>query len=225
MDFDDIPFEHELTSHCLKYLLQKFTADDLGPITGFCDGAVFNSSMKLFFKAGFDTGTTDMVKHEHNILTQLQCYDFIPRVVGVKEIGRYYFLFIERLNGISLDTIDCSDPRWKLGISKSLDLLLKLYRECGFLHKDMHTNNIFLDKNNKVYLLDFAFSYISSSKIPDKSWVNDLIVFINSIDKYPEHVDEEAIDAFEIELMNLGTSLDPDQYQEKIGQLRSLILK
>jgi RIO-like serine/threonine protein kinase len=135
---------------------------DSSPLTGFCNGDVINSNVnvKLFFKAGYDILSNDMIESEYYILSKLQDYDFIPHIICIKQIGRYMILFMERINAISLDMISLHDPRYEIGIRGALNILHKLYIERGFLHKDMHPNNIIID-NNKVYLIDFSSSYLS----------------------------------------------------------------
>lgn len=218
--FEDFPFKHRLTSRCIAYIHDPYT------LTGFCDGDVIGHdiSVKLFFKAGYDVETINMIESEHKILMELQDYDFIPSVICTKQMGRYYIIFMELIDAISLDSIQWDDPRYKIGIQDALNILHKLYIERGFLHKDMHPNNIMIGPDNKVYLIDFSSSYLSSLSQPDKTWIRDLIVFAESLEPPDEDI-SESLDIFSNKLENIRNtnSLDVLLYRKSIIELTNIL--
>lgn len=218
----DFPFPHDLTSYCKKF---SSTFNEC-PLSGFCSGDVIgkDSSSKIFFKAGHDLETCKMIQSEYNILVQLQDYDFIPKIFCLKSIDRYLILFMENLDAVSLDNISKKDEQFELGIRGALTLLHKLYIEKGFLHRDMHPNNIMIDSNNKVYIIDFSYSYLSSESNPVKFWGNELITLFESL----ELDDQLIIDRFAIfedKLNDISdtASTDPNLYHEMIIEINNIL--
>lgn len=222
--FKDFPFAHTLTQRFIDlFPANNISEYDCPLLTGCRDVLKSDGTTELiFFKAGYNTDTIQRVKHEHDILTQLQHYDFIPKILYTQDIGRYHILFLKHINGVSLDHISYNDERWHKGISNALDIMHKLYSECGFVHKDMHPNNIIIDIDGKVHLIDFEFSYLSPNRIPDTSWVNDLGIFVNSLDNFDQDLIDK-LEAFDEELSLIFGSMDPILYQAKITKFKQIL--
>lgn len=222
---NNLPFRHTPTQHFINAVSGGADMYCMGlTITGYCHGSLITCLEEnvdgLFFKAGTTVESKERINEEYRILEQLQNYDFVPRIKYFKEIGPYHILFLEKIEGISLDSISMADPRWKFGINTTLDMLHKLYREKGFLHLDMNPSNIMIDSNNKIYLLDFECSHLSPNSIPDKSWIKDLIIFVNSIDL---DLDSEIKMDEELRLLDKSKSLDSELYRVKIDVFKELI--
>jgi len=195
-------------------------------LTGFCTGddIEYEKSLKLFFKAGYDMETIEMVKCEHKILSELQDYDFVPHIVCTRQIKRYYILFMEQLDATSLDYIKWDDPQYKLGIQGTLDILYKLYTEKGFLHRDLDPNNIMINSDNKVYLIDFSSSYLSPTSKPDITWALDFMIFLKSLKPIAEST-RQLLNEMYIELYDIlcKNSNDPSLYQDWIMKFKSVL--
>jgi len=226
----DFPFEHELTENSISILRN----DTYNAITGFCSGSVINnSSPRLFFRVGHDSLTGRYVEHEYRILSQLQIYDFVPRIVCLKTMGRYTVLFTEVLDAVSLDTLPRNDTRLHHGYHEGLRLAHKLYSEIGFVHGDLYPGNIMISpgKSNtrkscallesKVYLIDFTTSIISTTQ--RLSWVKDLSIFVCSINGTQALID--MLEVFDEKLGRLKESYDPDLYLKYINDLEHILFE
>lgn len=212
----DFPFDHELTANSIESL----RANALVPITGFCSGSVIeqDSIPKIFFRAGFDNITSPKVENEYDILSKLQVYDFVPRILCFKEMGRYKVLFIGVIDGISLDILTDAHPQFEYALKEGLKLVHRLYCELGFLHKDLHPGNIMLDHKSKVYLIDFTQSIIPSQRV---SWVLDLSIFVNSLDNFDNRIDQ--LEEFVDKLDQLPKSIDFTLYAKYINHLEHIL--
>lgn len=165
----------KITDQCWKYISEYFFKDEHIPITCYAHGYYKDRYIDgLFLKMGYDEHTVKRVKEEYDILCKLQMYDFIPKVSFISEEGRYYFLFMEKIDGISLDKIPKTDERWKTGICSSLDLLYQLYTEKGFIHRDIHPGNIMIDNHNKVYIIDLEYCHLPGDSYTNATWVLEL---------------------------------------------------
>lgn len=225
----DFPFDHVLTQTSIDSLLHN----DLDTINGSCSGAVIgrDPETRLFFRAGFEEYTIKHIQNEYNILTKLKCYDFIPRLVdlrvmdgipGHSGLGKYTIIFSEFILGVTLDKIP-NTPEYEKGIKWTLRLVHRLYSEIGFVHKDLHTNNMTLTPNGNIYLTQFATSSIPTTFETRESWVGDLSIFIDSLYPYTTKEQSDALDAFELELERLQSSVDPNLYLEYITKLERAV--
>lgn len=214
-----------LTQHCWNFLKNDLLNGELCPliITCYCYGQYDG----LFAKIGYTKLQIEYIRDEFRILSHLQKYDFVPKIKFVKEINEnepedsdvpkhYYILFTEKINAISLDMIDQSDRRWKIGISGALDLLYKLYIETGFIHRDMHPNNIMIDKDDKVYIIDFERCYLPGDT-RKSNWVSELSVFNESI----EIRDDETFE--KLEKWQRSLKLCEENFLKKIKEYKEIM--
>lgn len=214
----DIPFKHELTAWSKKdpvWMRYETT------ITGFCydSGLCAGRSAPIFFRAGHNPETIEKVKREHKILSELQDYDFVPRIISLREINQYCILFTECIHGVSLDTIPMSDPRWKIGIMGLMEILYTLYIEKSFVHNDLDPNNIMVDNNNKVYIIDFECSSLDKFN----PWTKELMILNQSISTNDDLLFEQ-IEAFDNELESINTkSMDPSLYKFYMNKFQNML--
>lgn len=176
VNFSDFPFDHTLTSDSYDSLVSDTKCV---VITGWCAGDIIGMKKEVFFRAAVAEGIQDVL-NEYNILTQLQCYDFVPRVYCVRDIGRYTILFTEKIDGVDLDSLrPINLSKVKYAIKQSVRLLYNLYCELGFVHRDLHFGNILIDNNDKVYIIDFTSSEIPSTLSNRSSWAIDIAMLMS----------------------------------------------
>ena len=214
-----------LTQHCYDFL----SKDEMILITCYCHGYYDNICIDgLFAKIGYNEETISHVRDEYRILSKLQDYDFVPKIAFVKEIDepqKYFILFTQKINGASLDMIDQSDRRWKIGIIGALDLLYKLYIEAGFIHRDMHPNNIMVDENDKVYIIDFERCKLPGDQ-HKSNWMSELFIFNGSIDT----MDDETFEKLEKWEQSFEPYIkcdeylgNPDNFLQKIKEYKDIL--
>lgn len=169
----------------------------------------------IFFRIDNDTG---FVEDEYEILSKLQEYDFVPKIISLSNIGSHKVLFTECINGVSLEEIDANNSRWKKGVAGALDILHKLYIEKGFLHGDLALSNIMIDNNDKVYIIDFEGSSINTSD----TWTFDLMIFVGCVSYYAFELELRALYD---ELYRLYTtkSTDADLYKGYIIKFKNIL--
>lgn len=129
---------------------------------------------ELFFKAGVSDFGITQVSHEFEILSKLQTSDFISKITFTKIIGKFYILFLQRIDGISINVLDASDERRKNGIIYAMCLLQRLYKDKGLTHGDLGANNIMIDNSNKIYIIDFEYSTIPHNNVQKSRIINFL---------------------------------------------------
>jgi len=206
----DIPFQHKFTKHYEECKIE-------GSITGYCyePNLCVGHTCPIFFRIDNYGGS---VENEYEILSKLQEYDFVPKIISLSNIGSHKVLFTECIDGVSLDEIDVNNPRWKKGISGALDILYKLYIEKGFLHEDLCPSNIMIDNNDKIYIIDFEGSSTNTSD----TWIFDLMAFVECVSY---HVFELELIALYDELIKLRItrSTDADLYKEYITKFKNIL--
>lgn len=228
MDFKDFPLTYQLTNKCIRYL-----KDEPSVLEGFCE----YESTKCFFKAGYDHDTIQNVQHEYDILSKLQQYEFVPKILELKQINQYLIMFIEPLKGNALNNYDTNSTTFINGAKKSLDLLYQLYIEQGFYHRDMHPCNVFIH-DDQVYLANMYYSYLPSvndTLNPFKhydTWMQDLFVYslnfnAKSNEDWQKH--EDFCDKLEYlrdneSFKNLNNTIMKITYSAFIEQFKNVII-
>ena len=213
--FSDFPFECELTENAV-WILQRFRSS---AITGYCSGDVIgrDPSEKLFFRAGYASQSISEVMDEKDILSKLQCYDFVPRIICLKAIGRYIILFTECIEGSALDDLSSNDPRLSQGVIEALMLLYTLYDDIGFTHGDMGLNNIMIDENDKIYLIDFTESRIPPTIDERGVWTYDFQLLARDL---LIKLRRKLLDDITI---SLADQLGPESYLKHINRLEAML--
>lgn len=237
--YPDFPINCELTKWCQDIIDSCDDAHEI--ITGFCSGEVVGINRRVFFKASWvldlfslnkdgstleqkDYTYVDAIYNEEKCLELLNEYSFIPRFITRKKIGKYYFLFMEIINGTSLNYINFNSPQWKMGVHKCFEYLLRLYKEVNFVHGDLDPNNIMIDSDDNVYIIDLStgsFDYTNS-------WTEDLLMFINRITDESRVVGMSnevrcKISLFYNKLLTISDNLNRDDYKIAIDEFLSII--
>lgn len=185
----ELPFE--IISYSEHYTKYKHNT-----ITGICN----KFDKNVFFKASKYHYDKEKLHNEYLVMSKLQDYDFVPKVIGQEEYNKYYIIYTEIIDAVSLDLLETNDSKFKIGLINVCQLLKKLFIEKGFNHNDMHTNNIMIDINNEVYIIDFEYSKLNS-----ESWTKDFNCFLNSFDHidFYDLINELSEDSSNIKLLDL----------------------
>lgn len=209
-DLGDLPFECTFTQNSILALRY----DEHHTLTGYCDGNVIGKTGPLFFRLGSDEYTISHVLNEYDVLSKLQHYDFVPRIVELKRIGEYTVLFTELLSVVDL-TED-----YKVAIVKGIYLLHKLYSEVGFTHGDAHIGNMIITSDYKLYIIDFEYSHIPDNFNDRRSWKQDFYTFLDSLEEFYDLDDDKFK---ELGLLTESALKDPDVYLEYIKRVTALL--
>ena len=96
----------------------------------------------------------------------------IPKYIEIFDDDDYHYLVMEFIEGQTLSKIITS--KGKLNENESLiyfkqivSILTYLHEECGISHGDIKADNFIITSNQKLYILDFGFSFIIKEKIQD----------------------------------------------------------
>lgn len=209
----NIPFKHKFTR---RY-------DESGgesTITGYCYEPTLCTgySCPIFFRTDYYDGS---VQTEYEVLSQLQEYDFVPKIIAISNIESHKVLFTGCIDGVSLDYMEIDDPKWKDGIIGALNILHKLYIEKGFLHGDMAVNNIMIDKDDKVYIIDFEGSVLDK----DATWIDDLMRFVDGISYSMDDAVTSKLESLygELDALLVTKSTNADLYMEYITKFKNIL--
>lgn len=109
----------------------------------------------------------DIIK-EYKIYQTLQKEQSIPNIIGIyksrKSMGEKYILVCEYIEGITLlnyvRSIGFNIREFEDIMNSVLLELDKLNKKYGFCHYDLHADNILITPKNKIYFIDFEYTYI-----------------------------------------------------------------
>lgn len=146
--------------------------DDMEQDRKIATGIMFEEGLPKFFVKICDNA--EYLEKEYRNSLFLKDYDFTYNPLfftpKVEFKGRDWAVFAsELIDGVSLDDeMVRSDPKI---IVKILEILEYLYEEHGFKHGDLDISNIMIDKNGKLYLIDFEYSSFSHKN----DWIGDIL--------------------------------------------------
>ncbi|MBI2208629.1 Kae1-associated serine/threonine protein kinase [Candidatus Woesearchaeota archaeon] len=130
----------------------------------------FSSVLKNRFKKNYRIKEIDgklrkfRTKREAKVLQKLEAIDFpAPKLLNNDEKEN---LEIENINGKLLkDALEKSDY---VKLSRDIGEKVAILHNENIIHGDLTTSNMILDRNNKIYFIDFGLSFFSH-KLEDKA--------------------------------------------------------
>ncbi|WPQ63355.1 protein kinase [Chitinophaga sancti] len=190
--FNEImPPKHQKTSDILngKYLIREVLKPD-------AKGSVIKAMYQKKFWAyrnciikegkkgmGVDKNGRDIKDRlvwQQSIYNKLRKLNITPAIIDFFEENENTYLVFEYINGQSLNDILVdlySGKLWddleKVDKLKILDILIQFVgvvfelHKLGYVHRDLNAGNIYIDKNNKVWLLDLELTYDLNLQLPD----------------------------------------------------------
>jgi len=89
-------------------------------------------------------------------------HENIPKFYGIVIEKKYIQLVFQYIDGNTLDTFNVNklDEKQKLHIAKSICNAIDYIYKYKFIHRDLKTENIMIDKNFHVYIIDFGISKV-----------------------------------------------------------------
>ncbi|WP_067141523.1 lipopolysaccharide kinase InaA family protein [Oceanivirga salmonicida] len=94
-------------------------------------------------------------------------FDFFPKLFLIKKSNDIVRLYFKRINAICFYKINKAK---QLFIFRKLLYIIRDLHSMGIIHNDINLSNILVDKDNKVYLIDYSLS----SKLTEKNYINDI---------------------------------------------------
>lgn len=146
----------------------------------------------------------EQFKKEARILAGLK-HPNLPRVFDYFEENKKHYLVMEYLEGLNLNEIFERNPEISPGkvldwAIQLCDVLESLHRE-GIIYRDLKPGNVLVDKNNRVYLIDFGIArFFTGGKI------HDTIIIGTPGFASPEHHGQAETDA-RSDIFSLGATL------------------
>ncbi|KAK8871532.1 mitogen-activated protein kinase kinase kinase [Tritrichomonas musculus] len=109
--------------------------------------------MKMFLKTPEED---KLFQREHENYLSIK-HTLHPRYFGTTKYLSYNCLFIEYLEGKTLDEIDFTKESTKdiMKIIFEILIILLYLHNHGFIYRDLKPNNLIVDENGTVYLIDF----------------------------------------------------------------------
>jgi predicted Ser/Thr protein kinase len=214
--FGDFPFECEVLER-FERLLPEIVNDNAHGvlIAGTCDGSIIGvEDKKVFFKASYDKSSYSFWSNEIGIFNILGRHSFIPKFYGTRMFGRYRILFMEYIEGSNLWNLPTNSDIWKLKLEETLNKIIFLYEKYKFVHNDISTDNIILDKNNNIYIIDFEMSTIGIS------WTEDLLSMIPRLKEDDIHTNFDELLSY---LKNNKNDTNIDNYKKAVDVLMSYL--
>jgi len=146
----------------------------------------------------------EQFKKEARILAGLK-HPNLPRVFDYFEENNKHYLVMEYLEGLTLEEIFAKNPvispekvlDWGIQLCDVLD---SLHRE-GIIYRDLKPGNVLVDRNNRVYLIDFGIArFFCGGKI------HDTVIIGTPGFASPEHHGQAETDA-RSDIFSLGATL------------------
>lgn len=123
----------------------------------------------------YDKNGTNMISSiGHEIMLQKisSSYGFTPKILSTHCDDKYYYIEMENLNSMCIadkygeEPYDIPKELWK----QIKNIIQILYEKEGIEYIDITPYN-FIEKNNKVYLIDFGHAYLTDKTLNEpKNW-------------------------------------------------------
>ncbi|MCD4784019.1 MAG: serine/threonine protein kinase [Candidatus Eremiobacteraeota bacterium] len=146
----------------------------------------------------------EQFKKEARILAGLK-HPNLPRVFDYFDEENKHYLVMEYLEGLNLNELFEKNPEispkkvldWGIQLC---DVLESLHRE-GIIYRDLKPGNVLVDKNNRIYLIDFGIArFFTGGKI------HDTVIIGTPGFASPEHHGQAETDA-RSDIFSLGATL------------------
>ena len=156
-----ILYEQFMTEEIIENFLPDIDFCDFINYTRIKNYDVYHNS-KVVVKYG---NRFDLMR-EYKIYKQLENEDCIPKLINIHKSYKRkdkYILTTEYIDGITLleyiHSISFDYTEFTELLNTILLTLDSLYKKYNFCHYDLHADNILISKDNKIYFLDFEYSY------------------------------------------------------------------
>jgi tRNA A-37 threonylcarbamoyl transferase component Bud32 len=152
-------FTRDNANELLK-LIKNARPDDYARFVKFVPAEVSHVVVKYQQRYPGDTMGNRVIQNELKTHETLQGLSHIPTLYGGSLVGSGYIIIMEYIKGRPLESI-MQDPRgYDLDkIKKSLNTAMIQMWKRGVIHNDLHTKNILVTRNNKVYIIDFGLAH------------------------------------------------------------------
>lgn len=108
--------------------------------------------------------TLDLASREGLIINSLGPGPF-PRVLDIQQYDGYSIIKLSKINGISIDQVDFSHHKSKEVVLEYVEQLLSILRilkNHGVTHRDIHPSNILVTNDQTLFLIDFGWAISSN---------------------------------------------------------------
>lgn len=140
--------------------------------------------IKIYNKLGLNI--IDKIENEINLQNSASKYDFTPKIISTSLNNDYYYLEMENLNMDCIANIygeeptDIPDYFW----SQMKNIIRILYEEEQIEYIDITPYN-FIEKNDKIYLIDFGHAFKTTSvKIPSNWFLRRFLDQTKNVKEY-----------------------------------------
>ena len=128
----------------------------------------------------------DLIENEIQIQKIACSYDFTPKIIKTWKDNNYYYIEMENIDELSIaekygdKLTDIPEKFWE----PMRDILRILYECEGIEYIDITGYN-FIEKNNKIFLIDFGHAKWTTNSIYPNNWfLRKFIDYSNPIDEF-----------------------------------------
>ena len=152
--------------------------------------------------------------------------EHIPRVFDMfDENGTSYYV-MEHVEGYTLSRMKLKKHGWQFSESEVICILLQLLETVkamhikGLYYTDFHTDNIMIDKNGKVYLIDFGRVKLNDNLCMEMYTLGGVICDLLNCRFYKDHISENMRELISW-LMNGDKRERPKSPDELLAKIKS----
>lgn len=118
----------------------------------------------------YGTDSLDRLEIEKRVLLKTGTLSFTPKLLGEFYVGEHYFIEIEEIKAKNL--LEFMRENIKICLKEKVEIILKIAEKLkkllrlGIIYIDLSFSNIMIDKNYRIYFIDFEYCKIKDEWNP-----------------------------------------------------------